>query len=83
MPSAIFQRDNARLHVVCNVQDIVTPQIEFIPLPACSPELSPIKSVWSMLAQLLARDTRLAAIPDPLWQYVEAASGYQIHLEKA
>lgn len=74
LPSAIFQQDNARPHVARNVQEFFfTHQIELLPWPACSPDLSPIENVWSMLAQRLARDTPPAATPDQLWQYVEAA----------
>ncbi|GFW28126.1 hypothetical protein TNCV_2818041 [Trichonephila clavipes] len=47
--------------------------IELLPWPDCSPNLSPIENVWSMLAQRLARDTPPAATPDQLWQYMEAA----------
>ncbi|GFW56375.1 transposable element Tcb1 transposase [Trichonephila clavipes] len=45
-------------------------EIELLP---CSPDLSPIRNVWSMLAKRLARGTPPAATPDQLWQYVEAA----------
>ncbi|GFV44462.1 transposable element Tcb1 transposase [Trichonephila clavipes] len=66
--SAIFQQDNSRLHGVCNVQKFFfTHQIELLPSPACSPDLSPMENVWSVLAQLLTRDTPLAATPDQLW----------------
>ncbi|GFY36526.1 transposable element Tcb1 transposase [Trichonephila clavipes] len=74
LPSAIFQQDNARSHVACNVQGFFSShQIELLPWPACSTNLSPIENTWSMLAQRLARDTPPAATPDQLWQYVEAA----------
>ncbi|GFW30180.1 hypothetical protein TNCV_1054911 [Trichonephila clavipes] len=46
---------------------------ELLLWPHCSPDLSPIKTVWSTLAQRLPRDTPPAATPDQLWQYVEAA----------
>ncbi|GFX46368.1 transposable element Tcb1 transposase [Trichonephila clavipes] len=48
-------------------------QIELLPWPACSCDLSPIENVWSMLAQRLVRYTPHTAAPDQLWQYVEAA----------
>ncbi|GFX60206.1 transposable element Tcb1 transposase [Trichonephila clavipes] len=44
---------------------------ELLPWPACSPDLSPVENVWSMLAQRLARDTSTTATPGQLWQYVE------------
>ncbi|GFY31768.1 transposable element Tcb1 transposase [Trichonephila clavipes] len=41
--------DNARPHVARNVQNFfVTHQIELLPWPACFPNLSTIKNVWSM-----------------------------------
>ncbi|GFX86844.1 uncharacterized protein TNCV_3751171 [Trichonephila clavipes] len=49
-----------------------THQIELLPWHACSPDLSLIENVWSMLAQRLARDTPSTATPDQLWQHVEA-----------
>ncbi|GFT28151.1 transposable element Tcb1 transposase [Trichonephila clavipes] len=70
LPSAIFQQDNAQTHVALNVQELLfTHQIELIPWPACSRDLSPIEVVWSMLVQQLDRDTPPTAIPDQLWQY--------------
>ncbi|GFS66290.1 transposable element Tcb1 transposase [Trichonephila clavipes] len=68
LPLAIFQQDNARPHVTCNVQVFFfTNQIELIPWP--TPDLWAIENVWSMLAQQLAP----AGTPDLLWRYVEAA----------
>ncbi|GFS62746.1 hypothetical protein TNCV_3201881 [Trichonephila clavipes] len=56
-----------------NVQELsFTHQIELLPWPACSPDLSPIENVWFMLAQL-GLDTPPAATPDQLRQNMEAA----------
>ncbi|GFW16456.1 transposable element Tcb1 transposase [Trichonephila clavipes] len=57
--------------------------IELLPLPALSPDLSPIESMWSMVAQRVAQITPPAAAPDKLWQRVEAAwsSVPQEHIE--
>ncbi|GFS97286.1 transposable element Tcb1 transposase [Trichonephila clavipes] len=48
-------------------------QIELLPWPARSPDLSPIENMWSMAAQRLTQITPPAATPDQLWQRVEAA----------
>ncbi|GFW94421.1 transposable element Tcb1 transposase [Trichonephila clavipes] len=52
---------------------IVNHQIEFLPWPARSPDLSPIENMWSMVAQRLTQFTPPAATPDQLWQRAEAA----------
>ncbi|GFY21739.1 transposable element Tcb1 transposase [Trichonephila clavipes] len=52
--TAIFQQDNARPHVARIVQRFfVNHQIELLPWPAHSPDLSPIENMWSMVAQRL------------------------------
>ncbi|GFX20001.1 transposable element Tc3 transposase [Trichonephila clavipes] len=52
LATAIFQQDNARPHVARIVQRFfVKHQIELIPWPARSPDLSPIENMWSMVAQ--------------------------------
>ncbi|GFU33332.1 transposable element Tcb1 transposase [Trichonephila clavipes] len=47
--------------------------IELLPWPARSSDLSPIESMWSMVAQRLTQIIPPAATPDQLWQCVEAA----------
>ncbi|GFU60046.1 transposable element Tcb1 transposase [Trichonephila clavipes] len=72
--TAIFQQDNVRPHVTRIVQRFfVNHQIELLPWLACSPDLSPIESMWSMVAQRLTQITPPAATPDQLWQLAEAA----------
>ncbi|GFS92460.1 transposable element Tc1 transposase [Trichonephila clavipes] len=72
--TAIFQQDNARPHGARIVQRFfVNHQIELLPWPARSPDLSPIENMWSMVAQRLTQITPPAATPDQLWQRVEAA----------
>ncbi|GFS92529.1 transposable element Tcb1 transposase [Trichonephila clavipes] len=74
LATAILQQDNARPHVARIVQRFfVNYQIELLPWPARSPDLSPIENMWSMVAQRLTQITSPAATPDQLWQRVEAA----------
>ncbi|GFW05760.1 transposable element Tcb1 transposase [Trichonephila clavipes] len=71
--TAIFQQDNARPRFAKIVQMFfVNHQIELLPWSACSPDLSPIENMWSMVAQRLTMITPPAATPDQLWQRVEA-----------
>ncbi|GFT89437.1 transposable element Tcb1 transposase [Trichonephila clavipes] len=73
LATAIFQQDNARPHVARTVQRFfVNHQIELLPWPARSPDLSPIENMCSMVDQRLTQITPPAAPPDQLWQRVEA-----------
>ncbi|GFW83745.1 transposable element Tcb1 transposase [Trichonephila clavipes] len=47
-------------------------EIELLPWLARSPDISPIETKWSMVAQRLAQITPQAATPDHFWQRVEA-----------
>ncbi|GFU76377.1 transposable element Tcb1 transposase [Trichonephila clavipes] len=52
LATAIFQQHNARPHVARIVQRLfVNYQIELLPWPTRSPDLSPIENMWSMVAQ--------------------------------
>ncbi|GFX29386.1 transposable element Tc3 transposase [Trichonephila clavipes] len=74
LATAIFQQDNAQPHLARIVQRFfVNPQIELLPWPARSLDLSPIENMWSVVAQRLTQITPPAATPDQLWQRVEAA----------
>ncbi|GFV62527.1 transposable element Tcb1 transposase [Trichonephila clavipes] len=65
LATAIFQQDNARLHVSRIVQRFfVNQKIELLPWPTRSPDISPIENTWSMVAQRLTQITPLAATPD-------------------
>ncbi|PRD22188.1 UNVERIFIED_CONTAM: tc3a [Trichonephila clavipes] len=58
LATAIFQQDNARPHVARTVQRFfVNHQIELLPWTARSPDLSPIESMCSMVAQRLTQIT--------------------------
>ncbi|GFU24562.1 transposable element Tcb1 transposase [Trichonephila clavipes] len=73
LATAIFQQDNAQPHVARIVQRFfINHQIELLPWPARSPDLSPIENMWSMVAQRLTQIIPPAATPDQLWQRVEA-----------
>ncbi|GFS89200.1 transposable element Tcb1 transposase [Trichonephila clavipes] len=74
LATAIFQQDNARPHVTRIVRRVfVTHQIELLPWPARSPDLSPIENMWSLVAQRFTQITPPVATPDQLWPRVEAA----------
>ncbi|GFV01257.1 transposable element Tcb1 transposase [Trichonephila clavipes] len=74
LATAIFQKNNARPHVTRIVQRFfVNRQLELLPWPACSPDLSLIENMWSMIAQRLTWITPPATTPDQLWQPVEAS----------
>ncbi|GFU82830.1 uncharacterized protein TNCV_266271 [Trichonephila clavipes] len=74
LATAIFQQDNARLHVARIVQRFfVNHQIELLPRLARFSDLSPIENMWSMVAQRLTQITPPGATLDQLWQRVEAA----------
>ncbi|GFY09475.1 transposable element Tcb1 transposase [Trichonephila clavipes] len=74
LATAIFQQDNARPHVErIDQRFFVNHQIELLPWPDRSSDLSPIENTWSMVAQRLTQITPPATPPDQLWQRVEAA----------
>ncbi|UYV76648.1 hypothetical protein LAZ67_14001573, partial [Cordylochernes scorpioides] len=65
LPTAIFQQANARSHVERIVQRLfVNRQIELLPWPARSPDLSLIGNMWSMVSQRLTQITSPAATPN-------------------
>ncbi|GFU67683.1 transposable element Tcb1 transposase [Trichonephila clavipes] len=48
-------------------------EIELLPWPAHSLDISPIENMWTMVAERLTQIAPPAATPDQLWQRVEAA----------
>ncbi|GFX96684.1 transposable element Tcb1 transposase [Trichonephila clavipes] len=74
LATAIFQQDTARPHMARIVQRFfVNHQIKLPSWTACSPDLSLIENMWSMVAQRSTQITPPAATPDQLWQRLEAA----------
>ncbi|GFS94061.1 transposable element Tcb2 transposase [Trichonephila clavipes] len=73
IPGAIFQQDNARLHVAKTVRDFCSAQHEqLFPWPAYSPNMSPIEHVWNLVGRRLARDPLPAASKDELLLRIQA-----------
>ncbi|GFV02458.1 hypothetical protein TNCV_1023861 [Trichonephila clavipes] len=55
-----LRQDNARPHVEKTVRDFYSVQhMQLLPLPAYSPDMTPIEHVWDMTGWRLARDPRL------------------------
>ncbi|GFX92142.1 transposable element Tcb1 transposase [Trichonephila clavipes] len=74
LATTIFLQDNKRPHVAHIVQRFfVNHQIELLPWPAHSSDLSTIENMCSMVGQRLTHITPPAATPDQLWQHLEAA----------
>ncbi|GFY29551.1 transposable element Tcb1 transposase [Trichonephila clavipes] len=66
--------DNARPHVTRIIRrSFVNLQIEWLPWPTHSPDVSPTENMWYIVAQRFTQITPPAATPDQLWQRVEAA----------
>ncbi|GFT30323.1 transposable element Tcb1 transposase [Trichonephila clavipes] len=69
LATAMFQQDNARPLVARIVQRFfVNHQIELLPWPARSPDLSPIENMWSMVDQRLTQIT--PSLPISWWPAV-------------
>ncbi|GFX05646.1 transposable element Tcb1 transposase [Trichonephila clavipes] len=74
LATSIFQQDKARPRVARNIQRFfVNHQIELLPWPVHSPDLSSIENMWSMDAQRLTQITPSATTSGQLWQRVEVA----------
>ncbi|UYV73116.1 hypothetical protein LAZ67_10001869 [Cordylochernes scorpioides] len=69
VPNALYQQDNARPHTV-RISQQALQDVQMLPWPPYSPDLSPIEHVWDIIGR------RLHALPQPrsedeLWQMVE------------
>ncbi|UYV73074.1 hypothetical protein LAZ67_10001746, partial [Cordylochernes scorpioides] len=69
VPNALYQQDNARPHTA-RISQQALQDVQILPWPPYSPDLSPIEHVWDIIGR------RLHALPQPrsedeLWQMVE------------
>ncbi|UYV79099.1 hypothetical protein LAZ67_17001125 [Cordylochernes scorpioides] len=69
VPNALYQQDNARPHTA-RISQQALQDVQMLPRPPYSPDLSPIEQVWDIIRR------RLHALPQPrsedeLWQMVE------------
>ncbi|UYV79773.1 K02A2.6-like [Cordylochernes scorpioides] len=69
VPNALYQEDNARPHTA-RISQQALQDVQMLPWPPYSPDLSPIEHVWDIIGR------RLHALPQPrsedeLWQMVE------------
>ncbi|UYV72073.1 hypothetical protein LAZ67_9001732, partial [Cordylochernes scorpioides] len=69
VPNALYQQDNARPHTA-RISQQALQDVQMLPWPPYSPDLSPIEHVWDFIGR------RLHALPQPrsedeLWQMVE------------
>lgn len=72
LPGAVFQQDNARPHVARTVKSYLdSQQVQLLPWPAYSPDLSPIEHVWDFVGRRLTRDPRPVASTDELWLRIQ------------
>ncbi|UYV80751.1 hypothetical protein LAZ67_19001595 [Cordylochernes scorpioides] len=70
LPNALYQQDNARPHTA-RISQQALQDVQMLPWPPYSPDLSPIEHVWDIIGH------RLHALPQPrsedeLWQMMEA-----------
>ncbi|UYV78165.1 Transposase [Cordylochernes scorpioides] len=69
VPNALYQQDNARPHTA-RISQQALQDVQMLPWPPYSPDLSPIEHVWDIIGR------RLHALPQPrsedeVWQMVE------------
>ncbi|GFX30756.1 transposable element Tc1 transposase [Trichonephila clavipes] len=72
LPGAVFRKDNARPHVAKTVKSYLdSQQVQLLPWPAYSSDMSPIEHVWDIVGRRLARDLRPVASADELWLRIQ------------
>ncbi|GFV23086.1 transposable element Tcb2 transposase [Trichonephila clavipes] len=72
LPGAVFQQDNARPHVAKTVKSYLdSQQVQLLPWPAYSPDMSPIEHVWDIVGGRLARDLRPVVSIDEFWLRIQ------------
>ncbi|UYV81544.1 hypothetical protein LAZ67_20001491 [Cordylochernes scorpioides] len=74
VPNALYQQDNARPHTA-RISHQALQDVQMLPWPPYSPELSPIEHVWDIIGR------RLHALPQPrsedeLWQMLETTERF-------
>ncbi|GFT38330.1 transposable element Tcb1 transposase [Trichonephila clavipes] len=72
LPGAVFQQDNARPHVAKTVKSYLdSQQVQLLPWPAYSPDMSPIEHEWDIVGRRIARDLRPVASTEELWLRIQ------------
>ncbi|GFV50809.1 transposable element Tc1 transposase [Trichonephila clavipes] len=72
LPGAVFQQDNARPHVAKTVKSYLdSQQVQLLPWPAYSPDISKIEHEWDIVGRRIARDLRPVASTDELWLRIQ------------
>ncbi|GFS77933.1 transposable element Tc1 transposase [Trichonephila clavipes] len=72
LPGAVFQQDNARPHVTKTVKSYLdSQQVQLLPCPAYSPDMSPIEHEWDIVGRRIARDLRPVDSMDELWLRIQ------------
>ncbi|GFX75828.1 transposable element Tcb2 transposase [Trichonephila clavipes] len=72
LPGAVFQQDNAHPHDAKTVKSYLdSQQVQLLPWPAYSPDMSPIEHVWDIVGRRLARDLRPVTSTDELWLRIQ------------
>ncbi|GFT38050.1 transposable element Tc1 transposase [Trichonephila clavipes] len=72
LPGAVFQQDNARPHVAKTVKSYLdSQQVQLLPWPAYSPDMSSIEHVWDIVGGRFARDLRPVVSTDELWLRIQ------------